>query len=220
MAKKQFTPQQPKTRTPIPTERTRVEAAEVVRPKIEHGPIKRLLIPAAILLIISFLLYAKSLSFGYVLDDLMVIEKNAYTQKGFGGLSKIFSEDSFTGYFGTQAKLLEGGRYRPLSLATFAAEIGMFGPNKPFWGHFFNIICYWLTALLLYMVLERLVPTREGQKWYMSVGMWASVLFLLHPLHSEAVANIKGRDERSGRPCVTPTATVKKRSGSALLCCF
>lgn len=162
-------------------------------PKIELGSKTRLLFPTLILLAISFGLYFQSLSFGYVLDDLMVIEKNTYVQKGFSGLKQIFSEDSFNGYFGKQQKLLEGGRYRPLSLATFAAEISMFGQNKPMVGHFFNIISYWLTALMLFLALERMFA--PANKWWMSIALWASVLFLLHPLHSEAVANIKGRDE-------------------------
>ena len=187
----------------IPTTRTRTsglveqrqERAPIKREKLDLGSLGRLVGPAIVLLALSFLLYSKSLSFGYVLDDLMVIEKNAYVQKGLSGLKEIFKEDSFTGYFGTQTKLVEGGRYRPLSLASFAAEISLFGPNKPFWGHFFNILSYFVTALLLYMVLERIFPKGENQKWYLSLAFWASVLFVLHPLHSEAVANIKGRDE-------------------------
>jgi protein O-mannosyl-transferase len=165
------------------------------RPLIDLGPSKRWFIPALILLALSFGLYFKSLSFGYILDDLMVIQENKYTQKGFGGLKQIFAEDSFNGYFGTQQKLLEGGRYRPLSLATFAAEIALFGPNKPNIGHFFNIVCYFLTALMLYLTLERIWPRKENQQWWWTIPFWASVLFVLHPLHSEAVANIKGRDE-------------------------
>jgi protein O-mannosyl-transferase len=192
MAQKRFNqpPTKPKSQGTKPLAQT-VE----VRPLVSLGQRNRLIIPSLILLGLSFALYFQSLSFGYVLDDLMVIEKNTYTQKGFGGLSKIFSEDSFTGYFGTQTKLLEGGRYRPLSLATFAAEIALFGPNKPFWGHFFNILSYWITALMLYLVLERIWPNSVERKWYFNIPFWSAVLFLLHPLHSEAVANIKGRDE-------------------------
>ncbi len=192
MAQKRLGQPKPKPRThavPLPTKQA------IEQPKIHLGSRLRLLLPALILLATSFGLYFQSLKFGYVLDDLMVIQQNEYTQKGLAGLGKIFTEDSFTGYFKQQTKLLEGGRYRPLSLATFALEISLFGPNKPFWGHFFNIISYWLTALMLYLVLERIWPNQAERKWYFSIPFWAAALFLLHPLHSEAVANIKGRDE-------------------------
>lgn len=172
-----------------------VEREVEKRPLITLGSRQQLVAPAIVLLAICFGLYFQSMSFGYVLDDLLVIEENKFVQKGFGGLKEIFSEDSFTGYFGVQTKLVEGGRYRPLSLATFAAEIALFGKEKPFFGHLFNILFYWGSALLLFMALERILPKAENQKWYMSIPLWTAVLFVFHPLHSEAVANIKGRDE-------------------------
>ncbi len=152
-------------------------------------------LPMVILMAISFLIYAKSIGFGYILDDEMVIWKNTYVLKGFGGLREIFSGDSFMGYFQKQQFLLEGGRYRPLSLATFAIEVGLFGPEKPMFGHIFNIIFYGLTAIVLYRLLLGLFPIQSSRLWYASLAFFAAAFFVLHPLHSECVANIKGRDE-------------------------
>jgi protein O-mannosyl-transferase len=151
--------------------------------------------PLLLLLAVSFGVYALSMGYGYLLDDEMTIWKNAYVQKGLSGLGDIFASDSFMGYFQKQQSLLEGGRYRPLSLATFAAEVSFFGPSKPAVGHFFNILSYGLTAGLLYRVLLGLFPLGEGGKWYFSVAFLGSLLFAVHPLHVECVANIKGRDE-------------------------
>jgi hypothetical protein len=155
---------------------------------------------AVLLMAVPFVLYAATLGFGYVLDDEMVIQKNVFTQKGFGGLRDIFRFDSFMGYFQKKESLylLEGGRYRPLSLATFAMEVGFFGkdnPNLQYISHFVNVLLYALTAVLLYRILLGLFPVREGGRWYFSLAFVASLLFALHPLHVEAVANIKGRDE-------------------------
>lgn len=158
----------------------------------EHG------LASLILVGLSFALYSVSIGFKYVLDDQMVIWQNEYVQQGFGGLRKIFASDSFMGYFKQPQFLLEGGRYRPLSLATFAIEVGMFGKDKPYIGHFVNILWYGLTAVLMYRVLLGLFPLKpasEGGRWYFGLAFLASVLFVLHPLHSECVANIKGRDE-------------------------
>ena len=152
-------------------------------------------IPALILLALAFALYYIGLNYGYVLDDEMVYWKNEYVQKGFAGIRQIFSSDSFMGYFKEPKFLLEGGRYRPLSLATFAMEVEIFGPNKPAAGHFFNVLLYGLTGLLIYRILLGLFPTRDGGKWYTSLPFIASALYMLHPLHVECVANIKGRDE-------------------------
>src|SRR5690606_31856635 len=55
-------------------------------------------LPALLLLALAFALYAVSIGFGYVLDDEMVIHKNAYVMKGFAGLREIFGADSFMGY--------------------------------------------------------------------------------------------------------------------------
>jgi protein O-mannosyl-transferase len=170
--------------------------------------------PLLIVAVLAFALYASSLSFGYVLDDTMVIEKNQFVQKGFSGIGDIFRFESFRGYFGEQKQLLEGDRYRPFSLATFAAEVGLFGKGNTFLGHFLNLLLYALTALLLYRVLLFMFPNEtddfsqnsdtNGQATNLKSGIWnvkfgipflATALFIAHPLHVEVVANIKGRDE-------------------------
>ena len=152
-------------------------------------------LPASILMLVAFALYYIGIKYGYVLDDEITYWKNDYVQKGVAGLRQIFTTDSFMGYFKEQKFLLEGGRYRPLSLATFALEVEVFGANKPIIGHFFNILLYGLTGILLYRILLGLFPVKEGGRWYFSLPFIASAIFLLHPLHVECVANIKGRDE-------------------------
>jgi tetratricopeptide (TPR) repeat protein len=149
---------------------------------------------ALILLGASFALYFQSTSFGYVLDDSIVITDNQYTQKGFDGLWDIFSSESFEGYFGETKNLVQGNRYRPLSIMSFAVEQGLWGA-KPGRSHLINIILYGLCCLLVFRVLAIILPTPKENKWYFSLALWAALLYLAHPLHSEAVANIKGRDE-------------------------
>ena len=151
--------------------------------------------PAAIIFALAFVLYGQTLSYGYALDDAIVITENDYTQEGFAGLNKIFTTDAFEGYFGQKKNLVSGGRYRPLSVATFAAEIGVFGANSPGWSHFFNIVLYGLTGIVLYFLLLMLFPAREKQRFWLNIAFIATVIFMAHPIHTEVVANIKGRDE-------------------------
>jgi protein O-mannosyl-transferase len=152
--------------------------------------------PALIVLaVLAILLYVKSVSFQYVLDDGLLITQNAYTQKGISGIGDIFSNESFKGYF-TEDELVEGGRYRPLSIASFAVEHSLFG-QKPAISHFINVLLYALSALLLFRVLHFMFGAFKArdQKWYFTIPFVATALFLVHPLHIEVVANIKGRDE-------------------------
>jgi hypothetical protein len=150
---------------------------------------------AVLLFLLAFILYGASVNYGYILDDEMVITKNSFVQKGLAGLSDIFRYDSFLGYFQTKEQLflLEGGRYRPLSLATFAAEIEFFGANHPAISHFINIVLYAFTGLMLFKIVKRLnmVPAVNNFLFPFLVA----ALWILHPIHVEAVVNIKGRDE-------------------------
>jgi protein O-mannosyl-transferase len=150
-------------------------------------------LPILVISILAIGLYLQSTGFDYALDDKMVIVDNKFTQKGLEGIADIFRFESFTGYFGGQTELLEGGRYRPLSIATFAVEKEFFGSNSGI-SHLINMLLYAFSGLLLYRVLYFMFPG-EKNKWFFSVPFIASIIFIAHPLHVEVVANIKGRDE-------------------------
>ncbi len=149
--------------------------------------------PIYILFGFAFLLYANSLFNQYALDDRMMITENSFTKQGFSGFGNILTNDSFVGFFGKQKNLVAGGRYRPLSHITFAIEYGLVG-FSPFIGHLINILLYAFACLLIYKVLKMLFP--PGKKpFYLTISFIATALFIAHPLHTEVVANIKGRDE-------------------------
>ncbi|MDD4150951.1 MAG: hypothetical protein PHE33_13085, partial [Bacteroidales bacterium] len=169
--------------------------------------------------VFAFILYGNTIGNDYALDDAIVITGNQFTQKGIKGIPDIFKYDTFTGFWLSsypgqtasqiqeEKKLVAGGRYRPLSLSTFALEVEIFGKKikdangqivyrgNPTISHFINILLYFLTTCLLYIILLRLIPPKNDGKWYFSFAFIASILFLAHPIHTEAVANIKGRDE-------------------------
>jgi tetratricopeptide (TPR) repeat protein len=150
-------------------------------------------LPLYLLFGFAFLLYANSLFNQYTLDDRLMITENAFTKKGFSGIKDILTTDSFVGFFGRQKNLVAGGRYRPLSHITFAMEYGLLGFN-PFIGHLINVLLYAFSCLLVYKVLKMLFP--PGKKiFYLTIPFIATALFIAHPLHTEAIANVKGRDE-------------------------
>ncbi|NOZ47764.1 MAG: DUF1736 domain-containing protein [Chlorobi bacterium] len=146
------------------------------------------------LIIFTFVLYGNTLHNEYALDDAIVITENNFTKKGFRGIADLFTHDTFTGFFGIKKNLVSGGRYRPLSLVTFAIEYQFFGLN-PSVSHLINIILYTLTILLIFKILTELFSSYKPQLWYFTLPLVSSILFMAHPIHTEVIANIKGRDE-------------------------
>jgi tetratricopeptide (TPR) repeat protein len=140
-----------------------------------------------ILFLVAVLLYSNTLFHEYAFDDSIVITDNSFTQKGFAGIPDLMTKDFFEGIYGQQIDLT-GGRYRPFSLVTFAVEWGIFGKN-PLVSHLINILLFGFCCLLLFNVLSRFLG-REN-----SIPYIASLIFCLHPIHTEVVANIKSRDE-------------------------
>lgn len=155
------------------------------------------LVGAIMVFALAIGLYINTLGHDYTLDDTMMITKNAYTLEGFGGLGKIMTNDAFTGFHGEDKNLLPGGRYRPVSQIMFAIEYGLFGLN-PFPGHLINVLLYALACLLMLKALTLLFADVEISLGLLPFPLIIALLFTAHPLHTEVVANIKGRDEILG----------------------
>jgi tetratricopeptide (TPR) repeat protein len=144
---------------------------------------------------LALALYGNTLGHQYALDDAIVITQNSYTQEGVGGLGKIFTSDAFEAFFKGKRDLVAGGRYRPLSIATFALEYQVFGAN-PFVSHLVNVVLYGLLGWLIFMALRSLLvidPAKDRNRTLFA--FLVTVVFMAHPIHTEVVANIKGRDE-------------------------
>lgn len=157
-----------------------------------------------ILFVFGFLLYAQTVNFEYALDDKIVIISNQITTRGFDGVMDHFFYDSMDGFWAEQYgidvadldkdALVAGGRYRPLSLVSYAIEYELFGEN-PWWSHLINALLYGATGLVLFNLMMRLFPSSLEKDIWKTIPFWTTLLFIAHPLHVEVVANIKGRDE-------------------------
>lgn len=161
------------------------------------------LVVVIIFIMFGFWLYGTTIHHSYANDDRNTYFGNNFTMQGVKGIPDILKYDSFTGAFFNgdyeeaieKTKFIPGGRYRPLSLITFAIEVELFESNSCFYSHLFNVIYNIIVAILLYFLLKRLFPEKDPKRWWCSVPFIASLLFLAHPLHTEVVSNIKGRDE-------------------------
>ena len=130
------------------------------------------------------------------MDDAIVITDNVFTKEGLSGIPGILKHDTFYGFFQDEGKadLVAGGRYRPFTLIMFAVEVQLFGEN-PFIGHLINVLLYALSCSVLFLLFHlifRKVFQTERAFW---AAFFAALIFTVHPVHTEAVANIKGRDE-------------------------
>jgi len=160
-----------------------------------------------LIMVVSFVLYGKTLTYGYAQDDAIVITDNMYTKDGVAGIPGILGNDTFYGFFKKEGKqfLVEGGRYRPLTLVFFAMGWSVFGEKEgaPLDGnptsakifHFFTILFYGLTGIVLYLLLIKMLRPSKGDDFAFFVSFVAVILFITHPIHTEVVANIKGQDE-------------------------
>lgn len=140
-----------------------------------------------IIAVFGFLLYANTLTHGYVLDDDTVMAKNTIITKGIKAIPEIMTTAYRKGAWERQESL-----YRPLSLVMFAIEWQL-APNHPFLGHLINVLLYALTGFLLYKLLRKWFPAHHP-----FILFSIAALFIAHPLHTEVVANIKSRDEILG----------------------
>jgi len=160
-----------------------------------------------IIAVYGFILYINTIPHDFTFDDVIVITRNEFTKKGLSGIAEIMSTDYLAGMYGKDFQnMYEGGRYRPLSIVTFAIEYQFFGEN-PHINHFVNALLYALTGIFIFLVLTQLFADKKYYSllihentipktaWLFSIPFLATMLYMSHPLHTEVVASIKGRDE-------------------------
>jgi len=151
---------------------------------------------AILIALVCGLLYANTIGHDFAQDDAIVLTENMFTSEGISGILGILQYDTFYGFFKEEGKaqLVAGGRYRPLTLIMFAIETELFGMN-PWVGHLFNVFWYALTCVVLYWLLLALFRDAKNVTRLHFLALITALLFATHPIHTEAVANIKGRDE-------------------------
>lgn len=147
-------------------------------------------------LILVFLFYGNSLKNKYALDDDYVtvtnfpekgkefIPNHKLVSKGFGGIVEIWKS--------RYAHDSEGAfDYRPFTTTTFAIEYGIFGQN-PFISHLISLLLYFIIVWLLFCMLLKLF---EDYEYNFTMAFLCALFFLIHPIHTEVVNNLKCRDE-------------------------
>ena len=144
---------------------------------------------------LALLLYANTIPHQYALDDAVVITRNSHTKSGLAGIPKLLFQDSIAGFLQERETFhVPGGRYRPLSLITLAVEHQLFGLS-PHLSHAINALLYAGTAVLIFAMFASLFANSAAAPWWRCLPFLTALIFVVHPLHTDVVANIKGRDE-------------------------
>lgn len=133
--------------------------------------------------LLAFFLFVNTLGNGYNMDDAMVTMNHQLTSKGLSAIGEIFTSN----YYSDAAGYAYG--YRPIVHLSFAIEHDLFG-EKPSAGHFINVILFVFSVILFFKLLVKWV----GEKNILFAAI-ATLLFIVHPIHTEVVASLKNRDE-------------------------
>jgi len=140
---------------------------------------------ALVIFIFSFVLYAQSISFDFVLDDEASIKENRLVQQGVSAIPTLLKTDSWHGTdMGVKIPI-----YRPGSFVLFALTWEFF-PDSPQVHHFINVLLYAVTCMLLFLLLVTLF---DKQNIFFPFA--CALLYAAHPIHTEVVNNIKSADE-------------------------
>jgi tetratricopeptide (TPR) repeat protein len=164
-------------------------------------------VQAVILALLGFVFYANTFYHEAAFDDRMAITDNEYVQAGVAGIGDILTKDAYQSYLEQRqgANQLAGGRYRPLSLISFAIEQQVMGvvheketpgekesriAGEMHERHVINVLLYIVSVITLLYFLRTIVFAGSPLPAFI-----AAVIFAVHPLHTEVVANVKSRDE-------------------------
>lgn len=149
-------------------------------PIIEKLNRKTFYIQAALIMALGFLLYLNSLHGKFIWDDYCYVKDNVHITN-FSYLPKLFTEDIGSG------SGIPTFFYRPLQMFTYMLDYALWGLNV-FGYHLVNIMLHILVSLCIYWLS---VTFFEDQ----GVAFLAGLLFIVHPVHVEAIASISGRAE-------------------------
>ncbi|MCF8451457.1 MAG: tetratricopeptide repeat protein [Taibaiella sp.] len=136
------------------------------------------------LLIVVLAAYGNTLLNGFVMDDATVIIGNSLVKQGVGAIPELLTTPRLSGYLP-----LPSDSYRPVPMVLFAIEYSLWG-NNPMMFHLMSLLLFAGCTLLLYRLLRRILS--PGQE---ITAFAAALLFAVHPIHTEVVANIKSADE-------------------------
>ena len=166
----------------MPVKSTAAARSRSCKPPTSN-PVTRNRWPAAILLLVTFLVYIPTLRFQFVYDDMHQVVGNSHIQ------SWTYLPDYFTKHVWSQSESYNVRYYRPLFLVWLRLNHALFGLEPAYW-HLATVAAHALATLLVYVLVRSLLC-----EW--TTALLAALFFGLHPVHVEVAAWFRPRP----RPC-------------------
>ncbi|MEI8348528.1 MAG: tetratricopeptide repeat protein [Candidatus Omnitrophota bacterium] len=141
---------------------------------------KIILMQIIFIILSAVVVYWNSLGGKFMWDDFGLIKDNAYITHHVN-IPVFFTRDMGVG------SNVQSNYYRPLQMVTNKIDYMFWGVN-PLGYHITNLIFHILTALVLFWLLNVLFNKKN-------ISFVASLLFVVHPVHVEAVSYISGRSD-------------------------
>jgi tetratricopeptide (TPR) repeat protein len=135
----------------------------------------------ALIFIASIAVYLNTTLNGFVWDDGAMVVANEHIRSLGPSSLKLF----FTS--GKAHNHAIGEIYRPLSLVSYAIDYKLFGLN-PAGFHATNVLLHAINSALVFGLMLLIIGDRAA-------SLAAALVFAVHPIHTEAVAWIKDRDD-------------------------
>ncbi len=138
--------------------------------------------PLALICLVGFLLYLPTLFFNFTyLDDNVLILDNFPFLSNLGNILTSFRQEVFHVLHASAAY------YRPLLTISFILDAQL-GGQAPFMYHLTNVLIHLLAGCLLYTLFIKL-------NYQKPLAFFLSLIFLVHPVLTAAVAWIPGRND-------------------------
>jgi len=152
-----------------------------------------------IIVLLTFIIYGNSINNEYALDDNIVVDGNKVAEKGLKAIPEIFSSR-----YSTDSK--QSYDYRPMVITSFAIEKQFFKKlpasqsksekkrkdklTQANVSHFVNVLLYAFVSVLIFNLLIQVLPN-----YSILFPFLTTILFVVHPIHTEVVCSLKNRDE-------------------------
>lgn len=146
---------------------------------LEKSENKKRKVYAWIVFLVAAFIYFPTTSYEYTFDDIIHIEKNDYVNSTENTASQVLSHFAKPTY--------PGDLYRPIVNISFRLTHVAFGSN-PFMYHVTNVLLHAIASVLVFFLIYYILNS-------VNVSFLIGLIFAVHPIHIEAVANIFGRNE-------------------------
>src|ERR1700722_349573 len=153
--------------------RVRTEETTASRPR--RADSLRIALACAALVVVVLAAYGNSVGNGFVWDDHQQIQSNPSVKSG-APFAPIFTADV---RFASHSQSFQNTDYRPLQMLTYRLLIGAFGEDAGAF-HICSIVFAIACGLAAFAVFLQLT-----RRW--TLAWAAAALFVLHPVHTEAV---------------------------------